>query len=78
MCRYTPRVTVCYPNTDGISTLENLLDNNVLIYCIWIIAFITLVGNLSVMLCRGSFREDKNIHSLFIENLAGLKEVTLE
>lgn len=70
MCRYTPMVRSCTPHGDGLSSFDNLLDIVVLRVCIWIIGLLTCFGNAVVMVCRIWFNE-KNVHSLFIKNLAG-------
>ena len=72
MCRYAPSVIVCKPKTDGISTIYNLLDVSILGVFVWIVGMVTCFGNLLVMICRTAFKEEKNIHSLFIKNLAGI------
>ncbi|KAG8524842.1 Relaxin receptor 2, partial [Galemys pyrenaicus] len=45
-CSYAPHVRICMPLTDGISSFEDLLANNILRIFVWVIAFITCFGNL--------------------------------
>ncbi|ESO12464.1 hypothetical protein HELRODRAFT_62159 [Helobdella robusta] len=70
MCRYVPHIMVCEPKTDGISSVSNLLHFSVLGFSVWIVAFITCFGNAMVIICRIVLNEEKNVHSLFIKNLA--------
>lgn len=71
MCRYTPEVTICHPRGDGISSIANLLDMILLRVYIWLIATTICAGNMFVLVCRLLFNEQKNVHSLFVKNLAG-------
>lgn len=64
-------VTACHPRGDGISSIENLLDIFVLRISIWLVAVTTCAGNAFVLVCRMLFSEEKNVHSLFVKNLAG-------
>ncbi|CAH1267413.1 RXFP2 [Branchiostoma lanceolatum] len=68
-CGFAPRVRRCKPNTDGISTFENLLANFVLRMSVWVVAIVTCVGNTSVMIGRSIMKHENKVHSLFIRNL---------
>ncbi|KAI8508760.1 peptide receptor 1 [Branchiostoma belcheri] len=68
-CGFAPRVRRCTPNTDGISTFENLLANFVLRMSVWVVAIVTCVGNTSVMIGRSIMKHENKVHSLFIRNL---------
>jgi len=66
-------VAICHPRSDGISSIANLLEIHLLRVSIWFVAMTICAGNLFVLVCRMLFNEEKNIHSLFIKNLAGMK-----
>ena len=68
-CRYALHVRRCEPNGDGISSFNNLLDLLLLRACVWIVAFVTCIGNASVVLFRILFKDEHRVHSLFIKNL---------
>ncbi|XP_043209233.1 relaxin receptor 2-like, partial [Amphibalanus amphitrite] len=70
-CAYTPRVKNCEPRTDGVSSMEHLLDTTVHKAMIWLIALMTVTGNLVVLWGRGFQRADDNKNvSVLICNLA--------
>ncbi|KAG5284714.1 hypothetical protein AALO_G00029680 [Alosa alosa] len=68
-CSYAPHVRTCKPNTDGISSFENLLANLVLRVFVWVIAFITCFGNLFVIGMRSFIRAENNLHASCIKVL---------
>ena len=71
-CTFAPNVPNCDPKTDGVSTSENLLGRPVLRVTVWIVAFLTCVGNVYVFWERISTRNDENkVLSWIIRNLAG-------
>ncbi|XP_077864518.1 uncharacterized protein LOC100371357 [Saccoglossus kowalevskii] len=70
MCGYAPTVRHCTPRGDGISSVENLLDNVVLRVMVWVVAMLAFVGNLFVLVARCILKEDNRIHSFFIMNLS--------
>ena len=70
-CRYALHVRQCKPNGDGISSFNNLLDLLLLRACVWIVAFITCIGNASVVLFRILCKDEHRVHSLLIKNLCG-------
>ncbi|XP_034034117.1 relaxin receptor 2a [Thalassophryne amazonica] len=68
-CSYAPHVRLCKPNTDGISSFEDLLANIVLRVSVWVIAFITCFGNLIVIGMRSLIRAENNLHAACIKVL---------
>lgn len=69
-CSLTPHVPRCMPNSDGISSLENLLENSALRYSAWMMALLTCMGNLLVLWVRCTFRDENKNVSTVIRNLA--------
>ncbi|OXA60100.1 Relaxin receptor 1 [Folsomia candida] len=70
MCAWAPHVRSCTPKGDGISSVENLLDNVILRVCVWIMGIVGVVGNGFVILSRLLVREKNRVHSFYIKNLA--------
>ncbi|KAI8508769.1 peptide receptor 1 [Branchiostoma belcheri] len=68
-CGFAPHVRICKPNTDGISSLENLLANVILRMAVWVVAILICLGNTSVMIGRTVMKQENKVHSLFIRNL---------
>uniref|UniRef100_A0A8C7N0Q3 Relaxin family peptide receptor 2 n=1 Tax=Oncorhynchus kisutch TaxID=8019 RepID=A0A8C7N0Q3_ONCKI len=68
-CSYAPHVRTCKPNTDGISSFEDLLANVVLRVSVWVMAFITCFGNLFVIGMRSLIRAENNLHAACIKVL---------
>ncbi|XP_071767897.1 relaxin receptor 2a [Centroberyx gerrardi] len=68
-CSYAPHVRSCKPNTDGISSFEDLLANIVLRVSVWVMAFITCFGNLFVIGMRSLIRAENNLHAACIKVL---------
>ncbi|KAJ8368503.1 hypothetical protein SKAU_G00085310 [Synaphobranchus kaupii] len=68
-CSYAPHVRKCKPNSDGISSFEDLLANVVLRVSVWVMAFITCFGNLFVIGMRTVIRAENNLHALCIKVL---------
>ncbi|XP_053561538.1 relaxin receptor 2 [Bombina bombina] len=68
-CSYAPHVRVCTPLTDGISSFENLLANNVLRVFVWVIACITCFGNIFVIGMRSFFQSENKTHTISIKIL---------
>uniref|UniRef100_A0A672M788 G-protein coupled receptors family 1 profile domain-containing protein n=1 Tax=Sinocyclocheilus grahami TaxID=75366 RepID=A0A672M788_SINGR len=68
-CSYTPHVRKCKPNSDGLSSFEDLLANVVLRVSVWVMAFITCFGNLFVIGMRTVLRAENNLHALCIKVL---------
>ncbi|KAH9525208.1 Relaxin receptor 1 [Bulinus truncatus] len=70
MCLYARQAQTCYPDGDGISSKDNLLESRILRVCVWIVGLFACGGNLLVLLGRFFMREDNRIHSFFIKNLS--------
>ncbi|XP_036892961.1 relaxin receptor 2 [Sturnira hondurensis] len=68
-CSYAPHVRICMPLTDGISSFEDLLANNILRICVWVIAFITCFGNLFVIGMRSFIKAENMTHAMSIKFL---------
>lgn len=68
-CSYAPHVRSCKPNTDGISSFEDLLANIVLRVSVWLMAFITCFGNILVIAMRSLIRAENNLHAACIQVL---------
>ncbi|CAM9440963.1 unnamed protein product [Lampetra planeri] len=68
-CGYAPHVRSCKPNTDGISSFEDLLANVVLRVFVWVVAFATCFGNLFVVCMRTYIRAENQLHALSIKSL---------
>nr|XP_027224484.1 relaxin receptor 1-like [Penaeus vannamei] len=69
-CSYLPWIPDCRPKTDGVSSFENLLIRRELRVAVWLVATLTLIGNLTVLTGRLLTRDDNKLLSLFIRNLA--------
>ncbi|XP_069973867.1 relaxin receptor 1-like [Penaeus vannamei] len=54
----------------GVSSFENLLIRRELRVAVWLVATLTLIGNLTVLTGRLLTRDDNKLLSLFIRNLA--------
>ncbi|KAF3825897.1 hypothetical protein GH733_006724 [Mirounga leonina] len=68
-CSYAPHVRICMPLTDGISSFEDLLANNILRIFVWVIAFITCFGNLFVIGMRSLIKAENTTHATSIKIL---------
>ncbi|MBN3297521.1 RXFP2 protein, partial [Amia calva] len=68
-CSYAPHVRKCKPNSDGISSFEDLLANIILRVSVWVIAFITCFGNVFVICMRSLIRAENNLHAMSIKVL---------
>lgn len=68
-CSFAPHVRSCKPNTDGISSFENLLANIVLRVSVWLMAFITCFGNILVIGMRSLIGAENNLHAACIKVL---------
>ncbi|XP_066946778.1 uncharacterized protein [Macrobrachium rosenbergii] len=74
-CSYVPRVPLpqCMPNHNGFSNTRDLVGWKALRVGVWVMAFITILGNVLVIFCRVLSRKDisrSNSNILFIKNLA--------
>ncbi|KAK1800382.1 hypothetical protein P4O66_005613, partial [Electrophorus voltai] len=77
-CSYAPHVRKCKPNTDGISSFENLLANVILRVSVWVMAFITCFGNLFVIGMRSFIRAENNLHAVCIKVLCSFVHVCVK
>ncbi|XP_053931272.1 relaxin receptor 1 isoform X2 [Cuculus canorus] len=68
-CSYAPHVRSCKPNTDGISSFENLLANIILRVFVWVIACLTCLGNLFVICMRSFIITENSQHTMAIKSL---------
>ncbi|KAH0502496.1 Relaxin receptor 2 [Microtus ochrogaster] len=57
------------PSTDGISSSEDLLANNILRVSVWVIALITSVGNFLVIAVRSLIKAENTTHAMSIKIL---------
>ena len=69
-CLFVPRVRVCEPFTDGVSNLEHLLGHRLLRVSVWLVAFLTCIGNLTVLVWRSMSDSEHAVLSLFVKNLS--------
>ncbi|KAK2904440.1 relaxin receptor 1 isoform X3 [Channa argus] len=68
-CGYAPHVRSCKPNTDGISSFEDLLANIVLRVFVWVVSAATCFGNLFVICMRSYIRSENKLHAMCIISL---------
>ncbi|NWX13157.1 RXFP1 protein, partial [Aegotheles bennettii] len=68
-CSYVPHVRSCKPNTDGISSFENLLASIILRVSVWVIACLTVLGNLFVICMRSLITAENTQHAMAIKSL---------
>ncbi|XP_072550530.1 relaxin receptor 1 [Salminus brasiliensis] len=68
-CGYSPNVRSCKPNTDGISSFENLLANIILRVFVWVVAFIICFGNVFVICLRSCIASENQHHTMAIKSL---------
>ncbi|KAM6426925.1 relaxin receptor 1-like [Liasis olivaceus] len=68
-CSFAPHVRSCKPNTDGISSFENLLANIILRVFVWVVAFLSCTGNLFVIFTRSFIVTENSKHTMAIKCL---------
>ncbi|XP_075040629.1 relaxin receptor 1-like [Mixophyes fleayi] len=68
-CSYAPHVRSCKPNSDGISSFENMLANILLRVFVWVMACVTCFGNLFVICMRSFIVTENWQHALSIKSL---------
>ncbi|XP_018597567.1 relaxin receptor 1-like isoform X2 [Scleropages formosus] len=68
-CGYSLNVRSCKPNTDGISSFENLLANIILRVFVWVVAFAICFGNVFVICLRSCTASDNHHHTMSIKSL---------
>ncbi len=66
---YVPHAKLCEPKGDGISSMDDLLNQMIVRICIWVVATITCLGNITVMVGRTAINQDNRPHSIIIKNL---------
>lgn len=69
-CSMTPQIKNCKPNSDGISTIDDLLSKPILRYSAWSMATITCIGNSLVLWGRFTQRDENRAVSMVVRNLA--------
>ncbi|XP_053203331.1 relaxin receptor 1-like [Panonychus citri] len=69
-CMYAPRVRVCRPFSDGVSSVKHLLLYPILRMFVWIVAGITCAGNTLVLVWRSLAKKEHQSLSLLVKNLA--------
>ncbi|KAM4052234.1 relaxin receptor 1 [Anomaloglossus baeobatrachus] len=68
-CFFAPHVRNCKPNTDGISSLENLLASIVQRVFVWVVSVATCFGNIFVICTRPYIRSENKLHAMCIISL---------
>ncbi|KAM6147908.1 relaxin receptor 1 isoform 3-T3 [Erethizon dorsatum] len=68
-CGYAPHVRSCKPNTDGLSSLENLLASIIQRVCVWVVSAVTCFGNIFVICMRPCIRSENKLHAMSIISL---------
>ncbi|MEE6526977.1 hypothetical protein FKM82_027966, partial [Ascaphus truei] len=68
-CSHAPHVRSCKPNSDGISSFENLLANILLRVFVWVMACVTCFGNLFVICLRSFIVTENCQHTMSIKSL---------
>ncbi|KAM4807683.1 relaxin receptor 1 [Rhinophrynus dorsalis] len=68
-CGFAPHVRNCKPNTDGISSLENLLASIVQRVFVWVVSVVTCFGNIFVICTRPYIRSENKLHAMSIMSL---------
>uniref|UniRef100_A0A2K6T7J5 G-protein coupled receptor 106 n=1 Tax=Saimiri boliviensis boliviensis TaxID=39432 RepID=A0A2K6T7J5_SAIBB len=68
-CGYAPHVRSCKPNTDGISSLENLLASIIQRVFVWVVSAVTCFGNIFVICMRLYIRSENKLHAMSIISL---------
>ncbi|XP_061895688.1 relaxin receptor 1-like isoform X2 [Entelurus aequoreus] len=71
-CGYAPHVRSCKPNTDGISSFEDLLANIVLRVFVWVVSATTCLGNVFVICMRSYIRSENKLHAMCIISLCSV------
>ncbi|KAI8046332.1 hypothetical protein M5D96_002534 [Drosophila gunungcola] len=77
-CSMTPQVRMCKPATDGISSFQDLLSKPVLRYSAWVMATLTIAGNVLVLWGRFIYRDENVAVTMVIRNLALADMVVLD
>ncbi|KAH8284084.1 hypothetical protein KR054_009596, partial [Drosophila jambulina] len=69
-CSMSPRIRMCKPSTDGVSSFQDLLSKPVLRYSAWVMATLTIAGNVLVLWGRFIYRDENMAVTMVIRNLA--------
>ncbi|XP_054290596.1 relaxin receptor 1-like, partial [Macrosteles quadrilineatus] len=69
-CTYAPNVPKCSPNSDGLSSFENLLSKPIQRITVWLVATFTCIANILVILGRFTARDENQALSFVVRNLA--------
>ena len=73
LCCYAGRAAAgikCHSPTDEFSSCSDLMKNPGVQVCVWILGLAALIGNLFVILTRVVVKEDNEVHSFLLTNLA--------
>ena len=68
-CGYAPHVRICRPNTDGLSSLEDLLASIIQRVFVWVVSAVTCFGNVFVICMRPCIRSENKLHAMSIISL---------
>lgn len=60
----------CQSPKSAFSSCEDLMKNNLLRMCIWILGLLALIGNIFVIVWRVKMRDDNRVQSFMLTNLA--------
>ncbi|XP_060134658.1 relaxin receptor 1 isoform X2 [Zootoca vivipara] len=60
---------ICKPNTDGISSFENLLASIIQRVFVWVVSAVTCFGNIFVICMRPYIQSENKLHALLIMSL---------
>ncbi|KAI1286731.1 Relaxin receptor 1 [Halotydeus destructor] len=67
---FAPRVRVCRPHNDGLSSTQHLLFHQILKKSVWLVALVTCSGNIIVFAWRSISTKEDAILALFVQNLS--------
>ena len=70
-CMFAPRVRVCRPFSDGLSSIDHLLVHPILRNSVWFVAVFTCVTNVLVIVWRAVSSKEDEVLALFVQNLSG-------
>ncbi|XP_076279969.1 leucine-rich repeat-containing G protein-coupled receptor 3 [Lasioglossum baleicum] len=67
---YAPKAQRCRPFSDGVSSLDHLLDKTLLRTAVWVISCVTCMGNVLVLWGRFTATDENRVLTIIIRNLA--------
>ncbi|CAK9830750.1 Relaxin receptor 1 [Anthophora retusa] len=67
---YAPKAKRCRPTSDGVSSLSHLLDKTLLRAAVWVISYVTCIGNVLVLWGRFTAKDENRVLTIIIRNLA--------